>query len=79
MRHWLGACIVVLFEGNARGEWSPYQLQLLPTVQSLKNLGWTDLQIADHFNRAGWLTPIGHRWIAQSVISIRETLIKSWK
>lgn len=22
MRHWLGACIVVLFEGNARGEWS---------------------------------------------------------
>ena len=49
---------------------SPYQHKLFHSVQSLKNLRWTDLQIADHFNQADWLTPRGHRWIAQSVFSI---------
>ena len=49
---------------------SPYQQQLFHTVQSLKTLGWTDLQIANHFNHTGWLTPRGYRWIAQSVFSL---------
>ena len=49
---------------------SPYHEKLFHSVQSLKSLAWTDLQIADHFNQAGLLTPRGHRWIAQSVFSI---------
>ena len=51
---------------------SPYHEKLFHSVQSLKHLAWTDLQIADHFNQAGLLTPRGHRWIAQSVFSIRK-------
>ena len=51
---------------------SPYHEKLFHSVQSLKHLGWTDLQIADHFNQVGLLTQRGHRWIAQSVFSIRK-------
>ena len=50
---------------------SSYQQQLLHSIQSLEGLGWTDQQIANHFNELGWLTPRGYRWIAQSVFSMR--------
>ena len=34
---------------------SPNHNKLFHSVQSLKNLAWSDLQIADHFNQAGRL------------------------
>ena len=51
---------------------SAYQQQLIDTVLSLRSRGWTDRQIANHFNEIGYLTPRGHRWIPQSVFSVRK-------
>jgi hypothetical protein len=50
---------------------SPYQQQLIDRIQTLSQDGWTDRQIAKHFNDRSMLTPRGHRWIAQSVFSMR--------
>ena len=51
---------------------SEYQQQLISTVLLLRTRGWTDRQIANHFNETGYLTPRGHRWIPQSVFSVRK-------
>ena len=51
---------------------SAYQQQLIDTILTLRSLGWTDRQIANHFNETGYLTPRGRRWIPQSVFSIRK-------
>lgn len=40
---------------------SAYQQQLISTVLSLKSRGWSDSQIAKHFNETAYLTPRGHR------------------
>jgi hypothetical protein len=50
---------------------SPYQQQLIDRIQTLSQDGWTDRQIAKYFNEAGYLTPRGKQWIAQSVFSMR--------
>ena len=49
---------------------SEYQQELISTVLSLRFQGWTDRQIANHFNEIGYLTPRGHRWFPQSVFSM---------
>ena len=51
---------------------SAYQQSLIDTVLSLRSHGWTDRQIANHFNETGYLTPRGHRWVPQSVFSVRK-------
>ena len=51
---------------------SDYQQQLISIVLSLRLQGWTDRQIANHFNQTGYLTPRGCRWLPQSVFSIRK-------
>jgi hypothetical protein len=51
---------------------SEYQQTLISTVLSLRSQGWTDRQIAIHFNETGYLTPRGHRWLPQSVFSMRK-------
>ena len=50
---------------------SPYQQQLINRIQTLSQDGWTDRQIAKHFNNNGYLTPRGKKWIAQGVFSMR--------
>jgi hypothetical protein len=50
---------------------SSYQLQLLERIKALRSNGWTDRQIAKHFNDIGWLTPRGKQWLPQSVYSMR--------
>ena len=54
---------------------SAYQQQLIDTILLLRSRGWTDRQIANHFNETGYLTPRGRRWVPQSVFSIR----KKWR
>lgn len=51
---------------------SAYQQDLIDTILRLRADGWTDRQIADHFNLSGMLTPRGRRWIPQSVFSVRS-------
>jgi hypothetical protein len=51
---------------------SPYRKQLLDAIDALRIKSWSDRQIADHFNLMGWLTPRGHRWLPQSVFSMRK-------
>ena len=51
---------------------SDYQQSLIDTILSLKSNGWTDGQIANHFNLTGLLTPRGHQFIPQSIFSIRK-------
>lgn len=51
---------------------SEYQQMMIDTVLSLRSQGWNDRQIATHFNETGYLTPRGHRWIAQGVFSMRK-------
>jgi len=51
---------------------SDYQQSLIDTILSLKSKGWTDSQIANHFNLTGFLTPRGHQFIPQSIFSIRK-------
>jgi len=51
---------------------SAYQQELISTVLSLRSRGWTDRQIAKHFNETGYLTPRGCRWVPQSVSSVRK-------
>ena len=51
---------------------SAYQQELISTVLSLRSQGWTDRQIANHFNETGYLTPRGHKWFPQSVFSMRK-------
>ena len=51
---------------------SEYQQELISTVLSLRSQGWNDRQIANHFNETGYLTPRGHRWLPQSVFSMRK-------
>jgi hypothetical protein len=50
----------------------PPQNTGLYTVLSLRTQGWTDRQIANHFNETGYLTPRGCRWLPQSVFSVRK-------
>ena len=49
-----------------------YQHQLIDVILALRSQGWTDRQIANHFNETGYLTPRGCRWIPQSVFSVRK-------
>ena len=51
---------------------SPYRKQLLDAIDDLRSKSWSDRQIADHFNLMGLLTPRGHRWLPQSVFSMRK-------
>jgi len=51
---------------------SPYQQQLIETILPLRSIGWSDRQIANHFNEKGYLTPRGSRWLPQIVFSIRK-------
>ena len=51
---------------------SAYQQQLIDRILSLRSRGWTDRQIANHLNETGYLTPRGHRWVPQSVFSVRK-------
>ena len=51
---------------------SDYQQSLIDSILSLKSSGWTDSQIANHFNLTGLLTPRGHQFIPQSIFSIRK-------
>jgi hypothetical protein len=51
---------------------SPYRKQLLDAIDDLRIKSWSDRQIADHFNLIGLLTPRGHRWLPQSVFSMRK-------
>ena len=51
---------------------SEYQQTLISTVLSLRSQGWTDRQIANHFNATGMMTPRGHEWLPQSVYSVRK-------
>ena len=51
---------------------SAYQQQLIDAILTLRSRGWTDRQIANHFNETGYLPPRGHRWIPQSVFSVRK-------
>jgi hypothetical protein len=68
---------------TARSQWlklsvrklSPYQQELIDTINRLRCDRWNDKQIADHFNQTGKLTPRGHRWFPQSVASIRKKLL----
>jgi len=49
-----------------------YQQQLIDTILSLRSAGWSDRQIATHFNATGYLTPRGCTWLPQSLFSIRK-------
>jgi hypothetical protein len=68
---------------TARSQWlklsvrklSPYQQELIDTINRLRCDRWNDKQIADHFNQTGKLTPRGHRWFPQSVASIRKKML----
>lgn len=51
---------------------SPYQQQMIDAILALRVGGWTDRQIANHFNEIGYLAPRGGRWIPQSVFSMRR-------
>ena len=51
---------------------SDYQQTLIDTILRLRSEGWLDRQIANHFNAIGSLTPRGHRWLPQSVYSMRK-------
>ena len=51
---------------------SDYQQTLINTILRLRSEGWLDRQIANHFNAIGSLTPRGHRWLPQSIYSIRK-------
>jgi|GEM_PF-4199428 len=51
---------------------SSYQQFLIDTIHSLRSQLWSDGQIANHLNEMGYLTPRGHRFILQSVFSIRK-------
>jgi hypothetical protein len=51
---------------------SVYQEKLVSAINELRSHGWSDRQIAKHFNETGYLTPRGHRWLPQSVFSIRK-------
>jgi hypothetical protein len=51
---------------------SAYQQELIDKIVSLRSRGWTDRQIANHFNDSGHLTPRGCRWIPQSIYSMRK-------
>ncbi|MFM6979327.1 MAG: recombinase family protein [Methylophilaceae bacterium] len=44
----------------------------MATIHSLRSQSWSDRQIANYFNETGYLTPRGHRWLPQSVFSIRK-------
>ena len=56
---------------------SAYQQTLIATVLSLRSRGWSDCQIANHFNLAGTMTPRGYRFSPQSVFSMRTKYLKS--
>jgi hypothetical protein len=49
---------------------SVYKQTLIATVLSLTSIGWSDRQIANHFNETGYLTPRGCKWNPQSVFSM---------
>ncbi len=52
---------------------SSYQQSLIDTIHTLRSRSWSDRQIANYFNETGYKkTPRGHRFIAQSVFSIRK-------
>jgi hypothetical protein len=51
---------------------SSYQQSLIDTIHTLRSQSWNDRQIANYFNEMGYRTPRGHRFIAQSVFSIRK-------
>ena len=51
---------------------SDYQQTLIDTILRLRSEGWLDRQIANHFNAIGSLTPRGHRFIPQSIYSMRK-------
>ena len=51
---------------------SDYQRQLIAAVLHLRSQGWSDRQIAKHFNDIGYLTPRGRKWLPQSVYSVRN-------
>jgi hypothetical protein len=53
---------------------SDYQRQLIDAILKLRLSGWSDRQIANHFNETGYLTPRGRRWLPQSVFSMRTKL-----
>ena len=44
---------------------SPYQQQLIETILPLRSIGWSDRQIANHFNEKGYLTPRGRWWLPE--------------
>ncbi len=54
---------------------SAYQQQLIDTILSLRSAGWSDRQIANHFNASGYLTPRGRLWLPKGVFSMR----KKWR
>ncbi len=51
---------------------SSYQQVLIDLILSLRSRGWSDRQIANHFNETGYLTHRGCRWFPQSVFSMRK-------
>ena len=51
---------------------SAYQQASIDTILSLRSQGWSDRQIAKHLNESGFLTPKGHKWLPQSVFSVRN-------
>ena len=57
---------------------SDHQKLLISSILMLRSRGWSDRQIANHFNETGYLTPRGCRFIAQSVFSIRKKYEMSW-
>src|SRR5690606_4978678 len=44
---------------------SDYQHTLIGSIVRLRANGWTDRQIANHFNLIGMLTPRGRSWLPQ--------------
>jgi len=51
---------------------SAYQQTLIDVILLLRSQGWTDRQIANHFNETGYLTPRGCSWLPQNVFSMRK-------
>ncbi len=51
---------------------SAYQQALIDSILALRSSGWSDRQIANHFNENGYLTPRACRWLPQSVFSVRK-------
>ena len=51
---------------------SNYQRELISIVLSLRSQGWSDRQIANHFNETGYLTPRACTWLPQNVFSMRK-------